>query len=231
MNQVWTTDTNKILESFSSAIAAEIDFSLLLAGGSKITARALKLHSYEGKMYFILQCPPDLLASQEIDSVFFKMPGHPILSFHCDPLKRSEKLLAFPVPQELFFVQRRQHPRFLTPQGSIAAFLLNDKERANVCLMKDISMGGAKLHGSPAYRVRPQDVIGPSTLTLSGYESLLTREITLQKAKIVRTNINDKMEIGLSFMLNNKEKQQLSSHLHYLTKESPFPFPESPFTI
>lgn len=231
MNQVWTTNADKILESFTSAIAADVDFSLLLTGGSKKTGRALKLHSYEGKMYFIMQRPPDFLSSHEVQGVFFKVQGLPALSFHCNLLKRTEKLLAFPVPRELFFVQRRRHPRFLTPQGSIASFFLDKKERVNVCLIKDISMGGAKLQGSPAYRLNPRDVIGPSTLTISGYESLLTREITLQKATIVRTNINDKMEIGLSFMLNNKEKQQMSSHLNYLTRESPFPFPESPFTI
>lgn len=233
MNQVWTTDSAKIHESLRAVISEDVDVSLQLTNGTLTKSRAVKIHNHGGKLYILFLRTSDIQAVRQIQAVFFKPAGLPILGFHSTTIKASEKLLAFPLPDELFYVQRRKHPRFLTPQGSVISFLMDGRERANVCLLKDISKGGARLHGSPIYPVMTHDIIGPSTLTLSGYESLITREVTLQKAKIVRVRRGNKSkaEMGINFMLSTKEKQQLNNHLNYLTNDSPFPFPKTPFSL
>ena len=167
-------------------------------------------------------------------TVFFKLPGYPFLSFSWSIFFQTEKLLAIEVPDKVHKVQLRQAERFIAPQGSIVTFFTPARQRLNLCHLSDISSSGARIEGSPVYPLHKNDSVGPCTLSMSEYQALIVREVTLSSSRIAWVdNFQDgRIRAGIRFEPSKKEHIQLVTHLEYLTNQSPFPFhpAASPFS-
>lgn len=232
MNELWTKDSKQILYALNSVAERSVSFAIQQKGRFFAT-KALKLHVHKGKEYLIMERPEKLVSSLDISSILYKVKGLPVLGFKVSEVKASEKFLATLLPCEIFLVQRRRHTRYIAPKGSIATFFLPSRQRPNVCMLQDISMGGVKLHGGLNNSISKKDMIGPCTLTLTGYESLITRQVTLQSSYVVRNFAmrNGKVELGLRFDLNTDEEELLGVQLDYLAVRSPFPLRVAPFYV
>ena len=134
--------------------------------------------------------------------------------------------MAIEVPDQIHKVQLRHAERFLTPQGSIVTFFTPAKQRLSLCRLNDISSTGAKIEGSPVYPLHKNDTIGPFTLSMSEYQALIVREVSLSSSRVAWVDrLQDgRIKAGIRFEPTKKEHIQLVTHLEYLTNNSPFPF-------
>ena len=80
-------------------------------------------------------------------------------------------------------------------------------------------MGGAKLLGQPSHSVGLNDMIGPCTLSLAGQNAVISREVTINTAAVVRVEQQGRQQgLGLKFALSDSEENQLQEQLDYLTQ-------------
>lgn len=232
MNELWTKDSKQILYALNSLAERGVSLAIQHKGRFFVT-KPVKLHDRKGKEYLIMERPAKLGFPHDISSILYKVKGLPVLGFKVSEVRVSGKFLATSLPREIFLVQRRQHTRYITPKGSIATFFLPFRQRPNVCMLQDISMGGLKLQGRLNSSVSKKDMIGPCTLTLTGYESLITRQVTLESSYVVRNYArrNGNVELGLRFDLKSDEEELLGRQLDYLAVKSPFPLRVAPFYV
>ena len=213
MKEIWTRDVSEILDELDQVVAGTL--SIQNRQGKMTQTRVIKLHEHNGNFYLLIKRPSEINVVNDIKTAYYKLNGKPILGFPCIPEKISEKYLAISLPEEIFQVQLRKFPRYLTPKGAMISFLIKDKRRVTICELQDISLSGARLFGIPRYDLMEKDIIGPATLTLSGFHSVVVREITLQDAIIQRIipRKTGESELGVSFELSSKDKKTLAEHI------------------
>ncbi len=142
-----------------------------------------------------------------------KIPGLPVLVFSCPITRQGPTTMATMLPTAVSHVELRAAPRLLSPKGSMATFFVTHRSRVSICMMDNISTGGAKLVGQPAHEVKPGDRIGPCTLSLAGRNALIDREVTIEEGEIVRVTANDggtgQWGLGIKFTLDNRKRTEL----------------------
>lgn len=216
MIATWTTDPKEILTAVNALIDSQSLLTLLRHRAPSCQTRAVKIHVFRGLPYLILHRPLALQHSQELNTVLFKLEGLPILGFPCQIVKETQQLLATVVPRELFQLELRQQSRFAPLHGSMATFFLESRARVNICQLDNISASGAKLIGIQSKLIDIGDDIGPCTLSLAGRNQLVSHELTLPIASVVRTQQegNKKgVDVGIKFTLGKAEEQQLLDYL------------------
>jgi hypothetical protein len=219
--QPWLTDPKEIVEAIRALIEGQFPIMLQLKGSRPLQSRLLAIHSHRQTPYLLIARPPGLADVYQVRDLLFKLEGLPILGFSCPVTRASDTMLATMLPYALFSVELRQGMRMATPSGSMATFFVQGRSQVNICLMENISMGGVKLSGQPTHALGCKDMIGPCTLSLAGQDAVITREVTINRAAVVRVEQLDRKQLGfgLKFDLNGNEEQQLREHLDFLGQD------------
>lgn len=217
--QVWSTDSKEIMEAIRALIDGQFSVTLQRQGARPLQSRLLAVHTHRHVPYILIARPPGLDNTYQIRDLLFKLSGVPILGFSCPVTRDSESILATMLPEALFSLELRQGPRLAALPGSMATFFVRGRALVNICHMENISMGGVKLLGQPTHSVRLHDMIGPCTLSLAGQDAVISREVTISSAAVVRVEQNGKQQgLGLKFSLTESEEQQMEEHLDYLSQ-------------
>jgi|GEM_PF-6211795 len=215
-----SADQKDILGLINGLIDGRISVALHGRQCPGLWTKILKIHYHREIPYLLLAKPTELTNSRHIEYSLFKAGGLPVLGFSCPITRETDTILATMLPHALFQVELRTHARFDPLQGSMATFFSRGGSRVSICMMKDISMGGIKLVGTPTQNLAVDDVIGPCTLSLAGRDALISREITINKAKVVRLeneNSNTgQLGLGIKFDLENYEKVYVKEHIDFL---------------
>ncbi len=217
--QPWVTDPHDISEAIRALIDGQFAVTLQRQGGRPLQSRLLAIHTHRQTPYLLLERPTGLANAYQIRDLLFKLNGLPILGFSCPITRESDTLLATMYPEALFAMELRKGERLEALPGSMATFFVRGRSMVNICLMDNISIGGAKLTGQPTHGIKLNDIIGPCTLSLAGQDAVISREVTINKAAVVRVEAQGGQQVfGLKFELNDNEEVQLKEHLDFLNK-------------
>jgi hypothetical protein len=219
----WSTDHKEILELINAVIDGQHSVALHGLQCQGLRTKILKIHYYRERPYLLLAKPKELVNASSVRDGLFKMSGLPVLGFSCPITREADSILATMLPHTLFKFELRAHARFDPLHGSMATFFSRGGSRVSICTMKDISMGGIKLVGTPTQNLAVNDTIGPCTLSLAGRDALISREITINKAKVIRleneNSSTSQLGLGIQFELQDYEKIELKEHLDFLNKQ------------
>lgn len=217
--QIWSTDPKDVMAAILALIDGQFAITLQRPGARSLPSRLLAVHTHRQIPYLLLARPPGLDNVYQIQDLLFKLSGLPILGFSCPVTRDSDSLLATLLPSSLFSLELRQGLRLTALPGAKATFFVPGRSLVNICQLEDIGLGGIKLLGQPAHTIAPQDVIGPCTLSLTGQEAVLSREVTINRATVVRVEQQGKQQgFGLKFALLDSEEQQLREQLELLSQ-------------
>lgn len=217
--QPWLSDPNEVMEAIRALIVGQFPVTLQRQGGRPLQSRLLAIHFHHQTPYLLIARPPELTSAYQVRDLLFKLAGLPILGFSCPVTRASDTILATLLPQALFALELRQDGRLASLPGSMATFFVQGRPLVNISLMENISLGGVKLTGQPTHRLVCNDMIGPCTLSLAGQDALIRREVTINRAVVVRVEPQGRQQgFGLKFDLTGSEKQQLREHLDFLSQ-------------
>ena len=215
----WSTDAKEILELINALIDGRVPVTLRRTGAASLRTRITAIHYHRRTPYLLLARPQGLADGRAVRDLLCQVEGLPILGFSCPITREGERVLATMLPRSVFAVDLRAHPRFTPRDGSMATFFVRGRSRVSICMMADISMGGVKLVGTPTSPIQANDIIGPCTLSLAGRDALISHELTVNRASVVRLEQGDGGQLGLGvrFELSEHEEKQLKEQLDFLT--------------
>jgi len=218
MKKPWSDDSREITEVINTLVNAGKSVALCANGEGTMHTRLLRVHYHRGQLYLLVRRPSGLAATSTIHSLIFKLKGMPALGFTCRVEKETENLLAAALPEHIFQLELRKESRLRPLHGSMATFFIQEKDRVNICLIEDISRGGARLVGRPKHRISNGDLIGPCTLSFAGHKKRISREITINTASVIRTfqqaGKPGHLGLGLRFNLSPQEKARIDEALN-----------------
>ncbi len=216
----WSEDPKEIIELLNVVIGGHVPVILQGRQVSGLRTRIHKIHYHRNIPYLLLARPQGQGNTRYVREVLLKIKGMPVLGFSCPITREGSNFLATMLPQAVFQLELRGGQRMVPLQGSMATFFTRGGSRVSICMMQDICMGGVKLTGSLAQNLAMNDVIGPCTLSLAGWDALISREVTVNVAKISRiedaNDSTDQRGIAVKFELQDYEKVQLQEHLEFL---------------
>jgi hypothetical protein len=215
----WASDAKQIMEAVRALIDGHLPVLLQRQRGRPLQSQLLAIHTHRQIPYLLMARPPDLASAYEIRDLLFKLTGMPILGFSCPVTRASDTLLATMLPLALFSLDVRETARTTSLPGSMATFFVQGRSQVNICTMENISISGVKLSGQPSHSIARNDMIGPCTLSLAGQDAVISREVTINKAAVVRVEPKGGAQnFGLKLDLNESEELQLREHLNFLNQ-------------
>ena len=169
----------------------------------------------EKATYLVLQRPKNLSEMGRVRKVVYKLLDRPFIYFPVTVENATDRFLSCVMPQQLYYLQRRRFARYRIKNRGSASFFLN--RRARVCQMDlhDLSLGGAKLTGSPRYDLHTSETLGPATFTIVSEDELVMREVTINQATVVRSIVQQgaHWDVGVRFQMNSAERTSLADVL------------------
>jgi len=220
MRRLWSRNPKEIEEVLDALANLHVPVSLQLVGGYCLRSVVVGIHVHHELPYLLLQRPAALNSGEAVTAILFKIGGVPILGFSGQVSRETSQLLALDYPRELFQLELRKNERINPLPGSMATFFIQNRARVSICHMENISMGGAKLVGNPTHMLAVNDLIGPCTLSLAGRDALIAREVTINRAQVIRVNEDDgkvgQLGLGLKFDLAPHEERFLREHIDFL---------------
>lgn len=215
----WTIEAKQIMEAVRAVIDGQLPVVLQLRRGRPVQSHLVDIHTHGQIPYLLIARPPGLVNVYEIRDLVFKLRGLPVLGFSCPVTRASDTLLATMLPLSLFSLELREMGRTSSPPGSMAKFFVPGRSQVNICMLENVSMSGVKLSGQPVHAIVRNELIGPCTFSLAGQEALITREVTINRATVVRVaSQGQKQDFGLKLDLNDSEGLQLQEHLSFLSQ-------------
>ena len=208
------------MKAVSALIDGQMPITLQRRGGRPLQSRIVAIHIHCHVPYLLIARPAELTNAYQVRDLLFKLKGAPILGFSCPVTRESDAILATILPTALFAIELRQVERHDALPGSIATFFVPNRPLVNICVIENISLGGVKLSGQPTHTIKRNDRIGPCTLSLSGPDTLIHREVTINTAAVVRVERQQGRQqiFGFKFELNDGEAQQVSEQIDFLVK-------------
>lgn len=168
----------------------------------------------------VIDKPRDWMASRSKIKVIFRNQLKLWSFFSCELLATSSDSLYFKIPNELFFIQRRQNYRITLPEGSMATFLYNTKKcKLNI---QDLSTGGMLLSGTSPRQLPPLKktiehiiISIPSTyIGASTKKGIVLFKIT--DGEIVRSFANKNVNLyfaGVKFSPSSQEEGRIMKYI------------------
>jgi len=202
MKEAWTNDPEKIREEIHTLIESKMPLSVYAENTAPGISTIRNTCTNNGQEYLILGKPENWgTTSYPIRFILYKPASQPARGFSFNIARESASQMAGAFPEEIFQIQRRRYPRIATPPPSQVTFLMQGRQRVSICRLLDISLGGAKIQGTPAYEVAQGQEVGPLTFKLALRHATITKELTIASAKVVRLlPLADKaVEMGISF--------------------------------
>ncbi len=220
MKELWSDNPISVQEELQFIVEKKIPVSFQTKKSPLSFAKISKIVRYENSNYLIFQRPETITNLKDIECVFFKVQDKPILSFLVSMTKGYKKLMASLVPEELYYIERRMISRCTTTEASRAFFLQG--KRVHQYRLKDISLGGVRLHGAPVKTLSKADTIGPISFTFATDKGRIFEEMTIAISTVSRiVPINDtEVELGLTFDLSKTENTALSNFIAHLRPSS-----------
>lgn len=219
----WSADPKQLLEVVNALIDGRVPVCLRGRMTPGLRTRIVKLYYFRNIPYLLMMKPEGMTNSKFVHDLIFKIRGLPVLGFSCPITREADNLIATMMPQALFQIELRQHERLTPLKGSMATFFTRGGSRVSICMMDNICMGGAKLVGSFANTLSVHDIVGPCTLSLAGRDALISREVTVNRARVVRleevASSGDSRVIGITFDLQDYEEAQLKEHIDFISSQ------------
>ncbi len=214
----WTTDPKRICEAVNALIDGRFLVTLQRQDDGPLRTRLMGIHTHGNVSYLLIVRPPGLDKAYQVRDLLFKLAGLPVLGFSCPITRESDTLLATMLPYALFRLELRQSgPRLSPSPEAVAKFFLKRRAKMLVCTLSDIGLGGARLSGPAAREIKPHELIGPCTLTLTGKEAVVRREVTINSSIVTRVEMQGGQPgLGLKFSSSEDEARQLAEHLAFL---------------
>lgn len=213
--ELWSANKEKIYNELNSLAAGRSPVSLHDAYGHYAASRLRALVHRGEEIHLVLNRPWQLKVLERIEKIVYKRENSPFMFFDVRGVKGNEKLLSCLLPNALYYLQRRRFPRYAIKNRASVAFFLN--RRAKVCHMElqDLSLGGARLSGVPRYDLGTSEVVGPATFSIASSDDFFIRELTINKAAVVRSSVRQgaTFDVGLHFALDQKEKRAMADVL------------------
>ncbi len=226
MKSVWSSDPIQIINELISLVELAIPVSICSEhGSSAISTYVQSLCGYNWVDYLILQKPANwkqTTGSYMGSYIIYKKEDQTARGFILQVDKESEGQIAALIPEEIFQIQRRKHPRIDTPPDSQATFLVKNKIQMNTCLIKDVSLDGVCLDGTPAYELKVGDELDHLTLMLTMAKYINdVYDITIPHAEVrqVIEKGDGVVELRIFFKVSKAIKEQLSTYIDLRTWE------------
>lgn len=214
-HEIWSGRRQKIYEELNGLVANRHPVSLQDDHGHYATSRMRALVRRAPEIYVVLNRPRQLTDVERVERIVYKQQNGPFMFFDARMARATEKLLSCIMPQALYYLQRRRFPRYAIKNRGAAAFFLN--RRARVCHMQlvDLSLGGARLSGTPRYDLRTSELLGPATFSIASSDGFFVRELTINQAAVVRSSVtrDDSYDVGLHFALDQLERKAMADVL------------------
>ncbi len=211
MHELWTRDQEAIHHELELAVGRRLPVALLDDERRRVLAgRFARLLWHAGQGFIVIRRSSGFAHADpgNVAWLAYRFANRPVVLCRTNSPRVFRDLLAFPVPSQLYFVQRRRHRRYFIRHQGVAAFFVAN--RARVCQMRlaDISLGGARLVGLPRYDLGPADRLGPATLSVVTEGEPIVKEITISHAAVVRHQPRsaDEFEVGIRFLLDQAER-------------------------
>lgn len=216
----WSSEPKDIMEAVSMLIDGQIPVTLQRRGEKPLQSLIVSVYFHCQIPYLLISRPPGLTNPYQVRDILFKLTGLPILGFSCPVTRESDTLIATMLPTSLFTIDLRQGARHDAFPGSIATFFVPNRSLVNICVIENISLGGVKLSGHPTHTIKLKDRVGPCTLSLSGPDAQIHREVTINRAAVVRVEQQQGSQyfFGFKFELHDEEVQQIHEQLDFLEK-------------
>ncbi len=211
MRELWTRDREAIRHELELAAGRRLPAVLLDGRGQRVLAcRFVRLLWHAGQGFVVIRRMPGFAHADPQEAVWlaYRFANRPVVLCRAVAPRAARDLLAFPLPSQLYFMQRRRHRRyFIRHQGVVSFFVAN---RARVCQMRlaDISLEGACLVGLPRYDLGPADRLGPATFSVVTEGEPIVKEVTISHAAVVRHRPRSasELELGIRFVLDQAER-------------------------
>ncbi|MEW6220319.1 MAG: PilZ domain-containing protein [Thermodesulfobacteriota bacterium] len=216
MQETWSKDPATVMKELRLLIEQVTALIVYCKGGPPRRSLVRDIAEHEGSCYLVLQRPSGWTAEQPISFLLYKPEGQPIRGFSFTVTREAGERIAGPCPQEIFQIQRRRWPRVPAAADSTATLIVPGKTRFSAMAVADVSLGGMRLYGTPAYELKVGDLVGPITLKLMMEYATLDHEITVASAAVVRINPRAEggVEVGLSFTPSDAEAEKLETYIN-----------------
>jgi len=215
MQEIWSSNSGEIRRELKKLAVVLPPLSLHDSQGHVGASRLRALVHRDRRILLVLQRPARLTEVGRVSKVVYKMPDRPFIYFPVKVEIANERFLLCAMPNRLYYLQRRRFPRYRIKNRGAAAFFL--QARGRVCRMEidDLSLGGARLTGTPRYDLHSFEAIGPATLSIVSEDDLVLREINISRATVVRSVVGHgaRWDVGLRFHLENSERHALADVL------------------
>lgn len=224
MRKLWTTDPETIQQELELVITDKVPFNLFQHGQPARNLIAHEITEKDQIKHIIFTKLAPFSVAEKMCYLVYQRPGDMMRGFNGPSKRESDLLLAVPLPTEIFQIQRRKLPRFVTPGNSKASIALDYAKMPNTAAVKDISQEGARLSGTLSPRIRKNDVIGPISFTLClQLASLAIDTFTVPKATVAWVRENEEgnhREIGITFKLSGSAQMTLEHYIKLRTIEN-----------
>lgn len=212
MRQLWSENTREILDELARIVEKRQPVSLQGVEGHLATGIIRSVAMREGEPFLVFRRPQRLVDPDLVRHIVYKQESGPFMLFPLRVDRIHQQLMAAAMPERIFFLQQRKHPRYRLRQHGLASFFVDRKARLCQMRLSDISLGGACLVGRPCYELNSTCLIGPATFTISADQSAMRRAVTVSQAEVVRSTVLrvGGWEVGIRFSPGEQEKISLS---------------------
>lgn len=223
MRKLWTTDLETIQQELELVISDKVPFNLFQHGQPARNLIAHEITEKDSIKHIIFTKLAPFTVTEKMCYLVYQRPGEMMRGFNGPSKRESDLLLAVPLPNEIFHIQRRKFARFDTPGNSKASIALDYAKLPNSASVTNVSLEGARMVGKLSSRIRKSDKIGPISFTLClQLASLAIDTFTVPSATVAWVNEREDRtrEIGISFKLTGAAKMTLDHYLKLRTIEN-----------
>ena len=185
MKRQWSGDKDVIVEELQGLGLDET--SLILArSGDPSCAISIRGLLEEGDDVFVeFDKPPTLVLDEgEPYYVFYQRDEQSLMrGFLLQIIRQSERFARAFLPEEIFELQRRKHPRVYTPRQSSLTCVPKNSQRLLTAQILDVSLEGARIYGD-LEGLSTGSVLAPLTLNLY-FRDKLRSPVTINVAEAV----------------------------------------------
>ncbi len=216
MRQLWSDDPHAIEQELRRLIAEKTPATLYQKGRSPHRLIPLEITRQGEQTLLLLHKEAAFVAGKEPCLILYlPEPGGLTRGFPTAPARETDTQLAAHLPASIFVIQRRKHPRYTTNPRSSATFARLGSQYINHGSIENICLEGVKLVGHFSTHIQKGDTLSPLTLVLRLAFGDYEEKVTVAEAYVRRVTLleNEKMELGVQFIVDGADLASLESYL------------------
>ncbi|OGR05121.1 MAG: hypothetical protein A2511_13620 [Deltaproteobacteria bacterium RIFOXYD12_FULL_50_9] len=204
----------QISEEINQLLKAQTPLLFCQKGTPHSSVTITRIDNSQEKPILILTKQSEFRLTEPEGFIFYKHPNKLNRCFKADEIREHKNLLAISFPAELIEIQRRKFSRMPTAGNSRATFAVEGKQRMHHCILKDVSLEGAKMRGNFG-TVQQGQILKPFTMILGMRHSDLEETVPVTAASVAWVEITNDSEgfIGVHFKKGTVDQGLLQ---HYI---------------